>query len=641
MDDRRSPIYGTTGYQAPEIARTGPTVAVGPVHRGPHARGAVHRLPRLPGHVPVHAPAAARRAALRPSTTRCTASSSGRRPPIPTTASRPPTRWRPSSFGVLREVVGDQHRHADPGAEHAASPARRDGAARHGRLAHPARPARRAPTTPAPAVVVTLGAMEPEAVARGASGRCPTASVEIDLRRVRALIDARPARRGEPPCSTGWRLRWPTRPVAGLARAWYRGAGGPGRGATATRASRASRSCTGTCPASWRPSWRWPTPPRRPATTTAAAAWYDIVSRHRPRLHVGGVRAGPRPPGRWATGRGAVEALRADPGHVERPRGGPDRGGRPPARRRRRRRRIWPTCVGRRRSSTGSALERRAAGPPHAPPSSRRRFGALQPQRHRRRSRRRRSSGTRCTDRDLRLGLEPTYRAARPPRRHDAPSASPSSTAPTASGRGRGGERRRLAPVAARRAAAGVSPTTSSARRCGAAIAAGRDAPAHHVELDLGCGGRRSPTEGLVHQRNDDALPRRGRTASRRCSWCATGCPRRPAPQVAAQVAAEAAGRSHERRARARRELDRTGDRAGSCRRDRRGGRAPSSRVPWRSVGAGTRRRARSSPAVVGRRRRSPSAGPATAARTGSPPTAAASSRSTTRGPRSRSAPDG
>ncbi len=54
-----SPIYGTRGYQAPEIAETGPDRAVRPLHGRPHARGAVHEVPRLPEHVPVHAPAAA------------------------------------------------------------------------------------------------------------------------------------------------------------------------------------------------------------------------------------------------------------------------------------------------------------------------------------------------------------------------------------------------------------------------------------------------------------------------------------------------------------------------------------------------------------------------------------------------------
>ena len=48
MDDETSPIYGTPGYQAPEIAQTGPTDRVRPLHRRADARRALHGLPRLP-----------------------------------------------------------------------------------------------------------------------------------------------------------------------------------------------------------------------------------------------------------------------------------------------------------------------------------------------------------------------------------------------------------------------------------------------------------------------------------------------------------------------------------------------------------------------------------------------------------------
>ena len=52
VDDEDSAVYGTIGYQAPEIATAGPSVVLGPVHGRPHARG---------DDVPVRLPARARR----------------------------------------------------------------------------------------------------------------------------------------------------------------------------------------------------------------------------------------------------------------------------------------------------------------------------------------------------------------------------------------------------------------------------------------------------------------------------------------------------------------------------------------------------------------------------------------------------
>ncbi len=57
MDDASGPVYGTAGYQAPEIASLGPSVPR-TCSRSPARCGAVRRLPRLPDHVPVHASAA-------------------------------------------------------------------------------------------------------------------------------------------------------------------------------------------------------------------------------------------------------------------------------------------------------------------------------------------------------------------------------------------------------------------------------------------------------------------------------------------------------------------------------------------------------------------------------------------------------
>ncbi len=55
IGDASSPIYGTVGYQAPEIAAGRPDGRLRPVHRRAHARAAVLRLPGLPGQLHVHA----------------------------------------------------------------------------------------------------------------------------------------------------------------------------------------------------------------------------------------------------------------------------------------------------------------------------------------------------------------------------------------------------------------------------------------------------------------------------------------------------------------------------------------------------------------------------------------------------------
>ncbi len=53
VDDQESAIYGTVGYQAPEVATAGPSVAVRHLHDRPHARRAVHGVQGLPVDVPL------------------------------------------------------------------------------------------------------------------------------------------------------------------------------------------------------------------------------------------------------------------------------------------------------------------------------------------------------------------------------------------------------------------------------------------------------------------------------------------------------------------------------------------------------------------------------------------------------------
>ena len=105
IGDDVSPIYGTVGFQAPEVPTEGTTIASRHLHDRPHAGRArlrvqglpepVRALAARPGSVPVFAaarlavPAAARR---------------GRRP-SPRTGSRSADELREQLLGVLREVT--------------------------------------------------------------------------------------------------------------------------------------------------------------------------------------------------------------------------------------------------------------------------------------------------------------------------------------------------------------------------------------------------------------------------------------------------------------------------------------------------------------------------------------------------------
>ena len=93
MDDDDAVIYGTRGYQAPEIAWTGPDRRQRRLHRRANARGSRHGLPA--GERPLRRAAARarRRPGVRASTSRCTAPSFAPPTPIPNGASRPWTSW--------------------------------------------------------------------------------------------------------------------------------------------------------------------------------------------------------------------------------------------------------------------------------------------------------------------------------------------------------------------------------------------------------------------------------------------------------------------------------------------------------------------------------------------------------------------
>ena len=106
VDDQESAIYGTVGYQAPEVAEVGAERRLRHLHDRPHPRGAVHGVPRLPGARTSHSlPAAGVDAAVPRARLALP-------PDRQVLRARPgrPVRSRPTScaiqlLGVLREVV--------------------------------------------------------------------------------------------------------------------------------------------------------------------------------------------------------------------------------------------------------------------------------------------------------------------------------------------------------------------------------------------------------------------------------------------------------------------------------------------------------------------------------------------------------
>ena len=276
IDDDDGPIYGTVGYQAPEIAAAGPSPGLRPVHGRPRAGRAdlrvqpatastyQHRLPD-PAAVPCW-----------PSRSRSTGCCAG--PPIPTrgAGSRRPAEMAEQLTGVLREVARGRRRHA---------------AARFSALFSPELRAIGAPTP---------AAARPGAGSPGSAGRReivaglpvplvdssdPAAGYLATLStlgpgqladRCSAIAD-RPERRESPPAADGnctWRwpgragsrwATWPARrgcwtswPGSGPADwrvTWYQGLAGILAGHA--RPGPRSRPSTTCCPESSGPSWRW------------------------------------------------------------------------------------------------------------------------------------------------------------------------------------------------------------------------------------------------------------------------------------------------------------------------------------------------------------------------------------------------
>ena len=91
IGDDESPIYGTVGFQAPEVAARRHDDRLGHLHGRPHARGARLRVQGFDERVRRLPADAGRRSRCSPSTTRCTGCCCGRRRRRPRTGSSPPT----------------------------------------------------------------------------------------------------------------------------------------------------------------------------------------------------------------------------------------------------------------------------------------------------------------------------------------------------------------------------------------------------------------------------------------------------------------------------------------------------------------------------------------------------------------------
>ena len=114
-----SPVYGTVGLPGTRDRPDRPDRALRPLHGRPHAGRAVHRLPvATRARTGTRCRPAQRRRRSSLDTTRSTASSSGRPPPIPTPGSRAPTRWPPSSWACCARSSPTSTRDAVPRRQH-------------------------------------------------------------------------------------------------------------------------------------------------------------------------------------------------------------------------------------------------------------------------------------------------------------------------------------------------------------------------------------------------------------------------------------------------------------------------------------------------------------------------------------------
>ena len=329
IDDEDSAIFGTVGYQAPEVAEVGPSVASRHLHDRAHPGGAVHGVPRLPGHLPAHAAAAghARRCSPQHDSlyrliAKCCAAD-----PADRFASA--DELRSQLLGVLREVVAARTTGtALTSAARCCSRRRRRPPRRcPGRSCRACGPT---PTDPQHAWLTSIGSDRPGAAARTTWSRRPEDSAEVLLARAHAHLELRRARQGprdQPPQLLAedpweWRALWIDGLAAMQQEDWdaakavvQRGLPAGARRARAQAGARRSPARTAACPTS-------------PRASTATCAATDAAYAAPAAFGMARVRAG-----RQDT---AGRRRRARPGAVDQPR----LPGEPPAARRRAARRV-------------------------------------------------------------------------------------------------------------------------------------------------------------------------------------------------------------------------------------------------------------------------------------------------------------
>ena len=330
IDDEESAIFGTVGYQAPEVPEVGPSVASRHLHDRPHAGRAVHGVPRLPGHLPPHAcrrrtttPLFQQHDSLYWLIAKCCA-------PDPADRFASADELRAQLLGVLREVVAAHDAGtaltsaASPLFEAPATSRVRAGLVPAARRCAPTPPTRSTPGSPASATPTRPSGSK-------ALEQAPEESAEVLLRRARAALEAgrhrrRPRRRRRScsPRTRGSGGRCGSTGLAAMkeqdwaaAQAAFSAVYQPGARAS-SRPSWRSRSPARTagCPRSPRGSTPPAPPPTPPTPRRPRSAWRGCgppaatprgaVARPRP-----GAADQPRLPGEpAAAGRGAARPAR-------------------------------------------------------------------------------------------------------------------------------------------------------------------------------------------------------------------------------------------------------------------------------------------------------------------------------------------
>ena len=274
VDDDQSAIYGTVGFQAPEVAEVGPSVAERHLHDRPHARGARDGVPRLPVDL------RRRRLPAVDDTPLFQRYDSLYRVLAKATATNPDDRFqsadelRDQLLGVLREVVA-----VDSGVAAAAhsNPSTLFGAPtgdrrrpRAGRICRRCAIDR---ADPSATWLAGVSLADRRAAARGAR-----AGARADRRGAAREGARRDRRRERSPSRTRWSNDvltdnpWEWRAV------WLVGPRGPGSLPTSRRPRPRSTPCSGRCPASSRRSSRSRSPASRRAPSDLAEQLYAVCA---------------------------------------------------------------------------------------------------------------------------------------------------------------------------------------------------------------------------------------------------------------------------------------------------------------------------------------------------------------------------